>query len=424
MVRIPPEILAQLDRNHRRQQRGGVIEAAVGALIGGGALASTIGRAHRGWYPTAESIPQSRKRLRGQEFGLESSKQIKNDEGEPAKVWKFKGPNPSLPDSTSSAQVAMADGGGSGNAQGLKETPVDDPFVVYRGPPDFTFASLPFVREEFPSFDDTWSYDFIFRMTSPYDTMHEATTVTDLNAGLGTANAYSEATTDTLVRTARWFNYYAGLYKYYHVVSCRWKIFVENLSMEPLYVHQMYCNDTIPPLGATNEDIILWSDTRTQYINPIGYAVNSVGQAEIGFAADSANNNNANQENQPASTTALATFESGNNIAHPGASICTFTGQYRPGDFRREIRLDSEVENWTLCTTNPALPERLVVRIKPVNAAIDTNNATNYGDDIKFRIRMELDYLVEFKELVDGLRWPVQRQPLTVTIAQDIESAN
>ena len=220
MARIPPDVLAALERNHRRQQRGGVVEAAVGVGLGVAGLAGTIYRSHNNWYGD-QSPSKASKRLREtlDQHG-KAQKRLRTETDTKPNVWEHSKQKVSLPDSTSTAQVVMNGGGGegSGNAQGTKETPIDDPFVVYRGPPDFTFASLPFIREEFPNLVDYYAADWIYRLTSPYDCTHEVTT-TDLNAGAGTATVSSES--ESSVRTARWFDYYAGLYKYYHTVACR-----------------------------------------------------------------------------------------------------------------------------------------------------------------------------------------------------------
>ena len=117
-------------------------------------------------------------------------------------------------------------------------------------------------------------------------------------------------------------------------------------------------------------------------------------------------------------------YETGNHVESRGSTICKFAGEYRTGQFRRDIRLDAEVENWTSTTTNPTLPEKLLIRVKPANEGIALSGTSNYGDDLKYRIRVNIDYLVEFKELKDGLRWPVQRQPVTVTIANTVTSTN
>ena len=115
-------------------------------------------------------------------------------------------------------------------------------------------------------------------------------------------------------------------------------------------------------------------------------------------------------------------YNAENNVTAGGKYDCRFTGEYRPGQYKREIRLDSEVENWTTVDTNPALPERLIIRIKGYSDAISTNNTTEYGQDFNYRIRIKLKYLVEFKELKQNLRWPVSRQPLSVTINNTLQT--
>ena len=90
---------------------------------------------------------------------------------------------------------------------------------------------------------------------------------------------------------------------------------------------------------------------------------------------------------------------------------------------RREIRLDEQVQNWTPVTSNPALPERLVLRIKPTTEGFAANNAFNYGDQLSYKLMVKLTYVVEFKELKIGLRWPVQRNPARVTITADAETS-
>ena len=109
-------------------------------------------------------------------------------------------------------------------------------------------------------------------------------------------------------------------------------------------------------------------------------------------------------------------------IANRGPSpILKLSGKYKPGDFKRQIRLDSEVENWTLTNANPALPERLLFRVRPIWNALDTNNIENYNRSIRFRYTIKIDYLVEFKELKSYLRWPIERQPLYAVITSNAE---
>ena len=240
MVRLPPEVLEALERNHRRNQRGGVIEAVIGAGLGAAGLAGTLYKSHHGWYGN-QSPSHVRKRLRDSLEPLsEAKKRLRTEDNNVPRTWNHSRAKLSLPDSTSAAQVAMSTGAceGSGNAVGLKETQIDDPYIVYQGPPDFTFCSLPYMHDVVLNYTDNWMTDLIFRMTSPYDPLHD-TALTDINTGAGTANVYTE-TSDSTSTPARWFNYYAGLYKYYHVVGCRYDIMVENSTNEPVFAHSMH----------------------------------------------------------------------------------------------------------------------------------------------------------------------------------------
>ena len=92
------------------------------------------------------------------------------------------------------------------------------------------------------------------------------------------------------------------------------------------------------------------------------------------------------------------------------------SGQYAPGDCTHEIRQDADVENWTAVTTNPKLREILLLRFKPETGRYrTTDQASSAGRTIRFKLTIRLEYLVEFKELKDELKWPVSTQPLTVT---------
>lgn len=317
-------------------------------------------------------------------------------------------------------QLAMADGGGSGNDAGLKETPVDriGDRQVERGPPEYVFASLPYVRDTTQS-QTLWAQDIAFRMTSPYDPQIGNAGSTDLNAGAGSAIQITPVLVDpdgTPV-PARWFDYYASMYNYYHVVGARWHVTIENFKTEPIWVHQMYYADEVPPLGATNEDMMSWKDVKS-------YVVGAAANAVTGTGIIVTNHVNTNQNNMEGAGTAGNTpnYTAGEMIASRGASpVITLSGSYRPGQFRRQIRLDSQVENWTDVSTNPALPERLLFRFRPQWNGLDTNDASVYDRLMKYRIITRIDYLVEFKELKSGLRWPVERQPAIVQINTNIE---
>lgn len=317
---------------------------------------------------------------------------------------------------TAALNSMPADGKGSNNDAGLTETPIDNPHDVHRGPPDYTFASLPWmVNKKFLDLR-TFGVDMAWRMTSPYDP--EVTTTVASTTGTGGLTTFwnpAAAEPDALTANkARWFNYYAGLYKYYHVISCRYKVFIENLSGEPAFAHVMFYNDIQPPTNATNEDIMLWQGVKTKYLTTHYKAINPAGY--IDSAETTFNPSGLVEENEGQGDTGGTTnYRVGNMVASTiGSPVAYFSGEYKPGQFKREIIRDADVENWTGIGTNPVLTERLLVRIKPESSGL--NAVSQRGDMVHFKIRVELSYLVEFKELQDNLKWPVSRQPLTVTI--------
>lgn len=321
----------------------------------------------------------------------------------------------------SAVEAVMSGGEGSGNAAGLKETPIDLPDArhpVTRGPPEHTFASLPYYKDRLV--DTTrFALDHGFRMTSPYDPEIANAAPSDLNAGAGAATVISvEATdaADAAITSARWFDFYSTLYNYYHVIGARWHMTIQNMKTEPLWCHMLYYNDEVPPLGATNEDIQCWNDTESHLIGPVGHAILSTGTVETNERVINVNNI---EGVGTAGTT--ANYETGNHIASSVSNILKLSGKYRPGQVKRKIHLDSEVENWTGIAANPALPEKLLFRFKPVWNAIDTNDANSYDRLMRFQYTFRIEYLVEFKELKFGLRWPIERQPVIAAVQTNIE---
>lgn len=324
----------------------------------------------------------------------------------------------SLPDLQPAAKME-SNAHGSGTDAGLKETPVDDPFNIQRGPPDYSFATLPYVLDSVYSATQ-FMRQHTFRMTSPYDALVTSSAV-DINPGAGTTFAYTAVTDagDVTVNKARWFDLYASMYKYYHVIACRWHVTIENQSMQPIWVHQYYGNATERPNDASNVDMMLWRDTKSYYVGPIANAVSASGYAERNEIPAGDNDENAANAGVPVN------YETGNHVAAKGPSyILQLAGEYRPGDADREIRTDNLVENWTLCSTNPALPERLNLRVKGQQESVNpaAGDAFSYNQLITYRMFTRIEYLVEFKELNDGLKYPTARQPAVFTITTNTRS--
>jgi len=371
---------------------------------------------------TNGAITRSRaKRLRQQKlterFQKRKERQEKNKRKSP-KELTYRGPLSNLQEDTQVPISNMVDGKGSGTTAGLSETPIDKVVDVERGVANYQFASLPFNGIWFGEEANIISNDFGFRMTSPYDCVI-STVKKDTNTGTGTQSDITMKTdaTDTTANSAAWFDFYAGIYKYYSVVSCKWKILFENLSNEPLWLHQMYITDTSPLELASNIDMMNWPDCKSYFID--SYAkfcdTNGVKSAQLASGWQT--------EGDTVSTT--SNFLTGESVASKGSNILQLSGQYSPGDCHRDIRLDADVENWTTVDTNPKLPERLFFRVKSESAAqrAASNDTTNYGRRQKYKYTIQLEYLVEFKELRDGLKWPTFNQPLKVTIAENLTTS-
>lgn len=328
-----------------------------------------------------------------------------------------KNPQPvlNLQEKTQVPETKMVDGKGSGNKAGLEETKVDAVVDVERGFPNYQFASLPWTGVQYISEKLYTNIDLGFRMTSPYDTI-VGLNVTDRNTNASGKTSdvnMKDDASDTTPANAMWFNYYAQLYKYYHVVSCKWSILFENLHNEPIWITQMYLNDETPSEYATAEDMMQWPDVEAHYVHSAAHFVGAdgiqVGQLQNGW------------QNETNSAATGANFIDGNAI-QGGKNTLQLSGQYSPGDYNHDIRLDADVENWTAISTNPKLREILFFRILPESQARRLHGdqgAVNYGRKFKLKFTVKLEYLVEFKELDKRLRWPTSQDPLLFTFKTD-----
>ena len=121
-------------------------------------------------------------------------------------------------------------------------------------------------------------------------------------------------------------------------------------------------------------------------------------------------------------TTTSANFSTGNTISNRDP-ILDLKGLYHTGDYKREIRQDAEVENWTLVSANPTFPEKLFLRIRPDFEGVAVNSGDSGNRPLKFKMFVRIEYLTEFKELKDELHWPIGYQPATFTlVAKDTQA--
>lgn len=357
-------------------------------------------------------LPPATKRLRGSNISPPSLKRKDPFDKPPTKKQSLR--NSLAVDHTSTMSGAPK-ATGSGNDAGLTETPIDTVVNVTRGPPSYSFASLPFYEDRYVSnaTNDYWYDQQTFRMTSPLD-CKVAGAISDLNAGAGIDYAPITVidSADASAQTARWYNFYAGIYKYYHVVSCKWHLTIENMMSEPFWVHQFYHGETMPPAIASNQDMLHWNDCESHFVGPIAHAMVTGGRE-----TEELEENVTNEETGTLNGPQNVNWSTGDHVMSKGRSnILQLSGQYSPGDFKQEIHLDSEIENWTAIDANPLLSERLSIRVKPQWDGVPNNSVAEVNRQARFRYIFRCEYLVEFKELVTGLRYPVQQQPITVTI--------
>lgn len=306
--------------------------------------------------------------------------------------------------------------------------PIKQDWHIFRGPPDYTHVSLPFIweakRYAVGSTDALNYADHTFRLTSPYDPFLSSFN-TDLNPGAGVTRGAVPASyvgdTKDKYGQAQFYEFYRGMYQYYSVIGCRYHVTVENLSAERLYVHVMNFNQELPPGSASNQDHLLWKGVTSYLSTPHAQFFNSqvsnaveLNANQIEDEDDMITDTNAN----PAASTNPAVWAVSRN---KNSAVIQHSSQYKPGDFRREIALDDEINTWTSVDANPSYPERLLVRVKTYDDSWHpaAGDASDRNKNIEFIIKVQIEYLTEFRELKYGLRYPVQRQPITVTINQD-----
>ena len=146
---------------------------------------------------------------------------------------------------------------------GARETQIDDVYHVFRGPPDYIFASLPYQRSDV-FYGKTYGVRVnSFRMTSVYDPMIPTNNVGNIGVGVRQGaypdgTAYGLTTAETGGINVQYFKYYAAQYRYYSVLSCRWTCEIENIGTNEFYCGYLYHNATLPNyVNAALDDMML-----------------------------------------------------------------------------------------------------------------------------------------------------------------------
>lgn len=315
------------------------------------------------------------------------------------------------------------------NHGGHQETqldPIASGWQLQPGPPDHTHVVLPFIYErqyQAQQYSDFNAMDFAVRMTSPYDPIVDPGSTNDLNAGLGAQSHRTVLSEGADTRTDRgltaYYSFYSTLYKYYSVLGCRYRIRVENLSHEKFYVHQMFINNDRPNPNASNWDMLLWRGVNSKLVTPIM----RFGDSTKVWHTESNDYGVEDDDMNSAATTNASGTITGFSRNPIGSPMAVFAGEYRPGDYQREIKLDDDVEIWTAVAANPTLPELLFLRVRAYDNATPplAGDLNTYNRRLTFNITVECEYLVEFKELRDEFYRPASRNPIAAIAEEDPE---
>jgi hypothetical protein len=292
-----------------------------------------------------------------------------------------------------------------------QETGLDDiDWKVFRGPPDYTHVSLPAIFVNNINLTQYKIYEAGIRLTSPYEPFFstQATQVGVVSGATVALKANGVSPFNT-----QFYGLYQSMYNYYSVMGCRYTITAENYGSEPIWMHLMHYNQESPPLNASNEDIQLWKGTTSYYMTPhatfYGAATGGLRLATDGY----------NIEDTGIST-AGDTANSGTNgsygVSRQNNAVIVHSDRYKSGDFRREIALDDDISTWTSVNSSPNYPENLLIRFNTDEASTGlAGDSGSRNRRLQINLRIKVEYLIEFKELQSAIRYPVQRDPITVT---------
>lgn len=313
------------------------------------------------------------------------------------------------------ARMSMADHGNTTTDEGRHDEteidPIKQSWHIFRGPPDYTHTSLPAIYRN----NVDVQYKFFeagIRLTSPYQPFF-ATATSDINPdAVGVQNALTVSGNSSF--KTQYFGFYAQLYRYYSVISCRYRITAENYGSEPIWMHVMKYNQERPPSGASNEDIQLWRGTKSHYLTPYATFYNTA----AGTGGKRNETSGYNIEDMTVSNLNDNTFVGDTPVSKQNNAVIVVSDQYNAGDFQREVALDSEISTWTTVASNPTYPENLLLRFNTDEASTGNTGDVGVGTlqrRLQLNLRMEVEYLCEFKELTPEVRYPTTRDPITLT---------
>lgn len=170
---------------------------------------------------------------------------------------------------------------------------------------------------------------------------------------------------------AFWVQYWKDIYEYYTVLGCEYKITANNVSAfgqnsSALIITDMDSySDTAGSTGNRTPDVILAELLSFQHMKVRSF---------VGTQA---------------ALTSQEPYE-------------VITGRYKPGDIARNISNDGDVKTWTKTDgTLPTLKDLMNIRL-----ARSPFNLDNTGGGAQANFQVEVKYIVQFKDLKIGARYP------------------
>jgi hypothetical protein len=182
-----------------------------------------------------------------------------------------------------------------------------------------------------------------------------------------------------------WRDFWGAIYDYYTVLGCEYKIVIENPNTGAGSAIMVY------------ENIDTYSDTATSTGNTM----------PISNQADMLAYKNVKEHR-------VAPNDSRQN------NITIISGQYRPGQAKRNIINDGDVKTWTKTTaTLPNLKETLTLNF--------VRHPMAYGTLFNANIQISLKYIVQFKDLKIQARYPnraTTEQDIVLIMGDDNADSN
>nr|QKK82944.1 hypothetical protein 3 [Forsythia suspensa parvo-like virus] len=186
-----------------------------------------------------------------------------------------------------------------------------------------------------------------------------------------------------------WRDYWASFYEYYTVLGCKYKITIVNTTS----------NVTFPGGGDME----------------FAYEMDSYSQAQ--GAAGNVMTVGPYHEVRGYKNVKWTTAHAGIPI-NSNDYVTTIAGEYRPGMVRHNIVNDGDIKTWTkISDGSPTNTDTLVILAFPGDMAMSTRvkDDTTTISNLGCNVRIELDYIVQFKDLQSQARYPSTNTSSAIT---------